>query len=269
MAGPFSEPGPWDLVADGYVDTTRVSLTAYAKSAADALGISPEYSVLDVAAGPGTLCLELAPRVKKVTALDFSEDMVRHCRRRAEELGITNADIQKGDGQKLPFPDEQFDRTFSNFGLMFFPDRLAGMKEMHRTLRPGGKVAITSWQPAEKSPAFSALFGALVETGLVQPQEPSPVRGLDDPEVFADELTQAGFKDVSVVPCAHDLIVTTVEDFWDEAVRGSLPIVLLRQKLGEDWPAASDKVLAHLKSTLTPGQALAMPAWLGTGMKNS
>lgn len=267
MSGPLSEPGPWDLVADGYVDTTRISLHSYALNAIEAVGVRPEYSVLDVAAGPGTLCLELAPRVEHVTALDFSADMVKHCRRRASELGITNVDIVEGDGQRLPFEDAKFDRAFSNFGLMFFPDRVAGMKEMHRTLKPGGKVALTSWQPAEESPAFSMLFGALVETGLVPPQEPSPIRGLDDPEVFRQELTSAGFLDVRIEAVSHDLVVTSVEQIWDESVRGSVPIVLLKKKLGDEWPTASKKVLAHLRKTVKPGQAFPMPAWLGTGTK--
>lgn len=268
MSGPLSESGPWDLVADGYVDTTRVVLHQFAKDAINAVGVGPEHSVLDVAAGPGTLCLELAPRVRHVTALDFSADMVRHCKARALSLGITNVEIVEGDGQQLPFPDARFDRAFSNFGLMFFPDRVLGLKEMHRTLKPGGKVAITSWHPAEDSPAFSMLFGALVQTGLVPAQEPSPIRGLDDPEVFRKELALAGFEDVHVETVSHDLVVNTVEEVWDDSVRGSVPIVLLKKKLGEKWPAASDKVLDHLRKNVQPGQSFPMPAWLGTAIKS-
>lgn len=268
MSGPLSEPGPWDLVADGYVDTTRVLLHNYAMSAIDAIGVSPEHSVLDVAAGPGTLCLELAPRAQHVTALDFSADMVKHCKRRALELGITNVEIVEGDGQRLPFEDARFDRAFSNFGLMFFPDRVQGLSEMHRTLKPGGRVAITSWHPAENSPGFSMLFGALVQTGLVPPQEPSPIRGMDDPDVVRKELALAGFEDVRVETVSHDLVVTSVEQMWDESVRGSVPIVLLKKKLGDAWAAASDKVLDHLRKSVQPGQAFPMPAWLGTAVKS-
>jgi ubiquinone/menaquinone biosynthesis C-methylase UbiE len=215
------------------------------------------------------LCLELAPRVAQVAALDFSGEMVKHCKRRALELGVTNVEIVEGDGQNLPFAEARFDRAFSNFGLMFFPDRVAGFREMHRTLKAGGKVAVTSWQPAENSPGFLMLFGALVETGLVSSQEPSPIRGLDDAAVFRSELCEAGFQDVSVQPLSHDLVVTSVEELWDESVRGAVPIVLLKKKLADEWPAASEKVLEHLRKTVKPGQSFAMPAWLGTGTKGS
>jgi ubiquinone/menaquinone biosynthesis C-methylase UbiE len=72
--------------------------------------------------------------------------------KRFPRRGIANIKTCLMDGQALEFGDNTFDFAYSIFGLMFFPDRLKGFREMHRTLRPGGRAAVTSWAPVEESP---------------------------------------------------------------------------------------------------------------------
>jgi len=117
--------------------------------------------VLDVAAGPGTLALSAAKQVAHVSALDFSSAMIERLRRDAAALGYANIDAQVGDGQALPYPDGSFDAAFSMFGLIFFPDRNAGLRQLNRVLRPGGRVVIGSWAPFEPASALVTLFAAL------------------------------------------------------------------------------------------------------------
>lgn len=63
------------------------------------------------------------------------------------------------DGQKLE--NDRFDAAFSMFGLMFFPDKVRGLKEIHRVLKPKGKIAVSSWAPISNSILMQCLFGAL------------------------------------------------------------------------------------------------------------
>jgi ubiquinone/menaquinone biosynthesis C-methylase UbiE len=95
--------------------------------------------VLDVAAGPGTLTFLAAPRVARVSAIDFSPTMIEELRARAGREGVGNVDAQVMDAQALTFADSTFDAAFCLFAFMFFPDRARAFREMLRVLRPGGK----------------------------------------------------------------------------------------------------------------------------------
>src|SRR5690606_24130990 len=109
--------------------------------AADALALAelnPQDTLVDVAAGPGSLALQAAGQVARVDALDFSTEMLNLLRQRTRS--IANIHAIEGDGQALPYDNEQFDAAFSLFGLMFFPDRARGFSELYRVLKPGGRA---------------------------------------------------------------------------------------------------------------------------------
>lgn len=82
-----------------------------------------------------------------VTGIDINEDMLRVARRSAEPVAW-----HLGPAEGLPFPDDSFDRVVSQFAVMFFADRTAGMHEMARVTRPGGTVTLATWVRAEDSP---------------------------------------------------------------------------------------------------------------------
>lgn len=71
---------PWQRVADGYVEVTRPELAPYSADAIGLVAPASDARVLDVACGPGTMTLQVAPRVARVTAVDFSENMIAHLR---------------------------------------------------------------------------------------------------------------------------------------------------------------------------------------------
>ena len=193
---PFSTTEPWNLVADGYAETTMQMLAQYAEVAIAASKLKPDAIVLDVACGPGTLALMAAREVKEVHGIDFSESMLAIFCQNAARSGHTNITMCHGDAQILPYPNEMFDAAFSMFGLMFFPDRHKGFAEIHRTLKPGGTIAATSWAPVDQSPAMQTMFGAL---RAIKPDLPEPQRvvaTLENPDVFKQEMLDAGFSQV-------------------------------------------------------------------------
>jgi SAM-dependent methyltransferase len=264
--GPLATPEPWNLVSDGYTAELIPQFALYAADALELAELPPNPSILDVAAGPGTLALMAAARGAKVCALDFSESMVAHLRRRAAEQGAADLDIRVGDGQALPFPANAFDGAFSMFGLMFFPDRNAGFRELLRTLRPGRKAVVSAWAPMDGP--FAAVPLALRE---MLPHLPAPTGKppLADPEIFRGEMEAAGFREVAIVEKAHIWPSPSLKEFWEKTQRTTAPIVLLRKKTGEEkWAEVSAGVLERLRGQFGDGpQALSGRAWLGAGRK--
>ena len=106
---PMSMKEPWELVAEGYAGEASLVMTHFSRRASEILAPAPDAHVLDVAAGPGTLALELAPRVREVTAIDFSERMVSELLKAATLASLCNLHAMVGDGQALPFGEGEFE----------------------------------------------------------------------------------------------------------------------------------------------------------------
>lgn len=96
--------------------------------------------VLEVAIGTG-LNLPHYPADVRLTGLDLSPAMLGIARTRAAELG-REVELHEGDAQAMPFPDESFDTVVCTLGLCGVPDERAAIAEMHRVLRPGGKLLL-------------------------------------------------------------------------------------------------------------------------------
>ena len=126
----LSTVAPWDLVAEGYSETTMKWFRGYIDGALELAALQSCDDIIDVACGPGTLALAAADKVASVKALDFSENMISMLRKGMADSGVTNIEPCKGDGQDLPYGDESFDAAFSIFGLMYSGPR----QRIHRTL---------------------------------------------------------------------------------------------------------------------------------------
>src|SRR3954469_20025764 len=124
--GPLSVSGPWDLVSLGYAAEAHAVMLPFSRDAIALLDPEPAARVLDVAAGSGMLTLEIAPRVARVDAVDFSNEMLARLEEGRKARGLDNVHACWADGQALPFENATFDAAFSMFGLMFFPDRKQG-----------------------------------------------------------------------------------------------------------------------------------------------
>ena len=131
----------------------------WASIVADAAGIRAGQRVLDVACGTGVLAREAAARVApggSVVGLDRNDGMLAMARRMAPAV-----DWKAGRAEQLPFPDGSFDAVVSQFGLMFFDDRVAALREMKRVLRTGGRLAVAVCDSLDRSPGYSALAALL------------------------------------------------------------------------------------------------------------
>jgi ubiquinone/menaquinone biosynthesis C-methylase UbiE len=111
----------------------------------DLLEINPSDSVLEVGSGPG-VGLELAAaraHEGRVMGVDPSETMLEMARRRNHALiEAERVELRPGSAEKLPFEDATFDKAMTMNSLHLWPDPVAGLKEVRRTLRSGGRIAV-------------------------------------------------------------------------------------------------------------------------------
>ena len=115
--------------------------------------------VLDVGCGTGVLARAAAQRVGptgRVCGLDPNDGMRAVARRHSRGV-----ELIPGIAEELPFPDGSFDRVLCQFALMFFTDRIQGLREMARVSRPGGTVVLLTWASVESSPGYAAMVDLL------------------------------------------------------------------------------------------------------------
>lgn len=119
-------------------------------------GIRPGFKVLDIAGGTGDLAMAFAKKAGptgEVWLTDINESMLRVGRDRLLNKGLA-IPISLCDAEKLPFPSNYFDRVSVAFGLRNMTHKDAALAEMHRVLKPGGKLLVLEfskvWAPLKR-----------------------------------------------------------------------------------------------------------------------
>lgn len=268
---PLSNSEAWNMVAENYGEMADWVMTPFAKKALETISCDKSSSVLDVACGTGILTCMLAGLAHDVHALDFSTDMLSDLRIRLNKREIQNVEVIHGDGQNLPFKDQTFDSAFSLFGLMFFPDRIQGFKELHRVLKPNGLAIVSSWASLDKSPLMQ-VTSAAIKSAL--PDAPSPramSNTLENPELFKSEMEAAGFQSVTIYEHTVNLPEITPNMFWRLMSEGGAPVALLKRKFSSnEWNLINQKIVHYLDATYSDNtMKLSTTAYFGVGRKKS
>jgi arsenite methyltransferase len=107
--------------------------------------LAPGESVVDIGCGAGLdtlIAAKMIGNAGQAIGVDMTDAMLAKARDSAAEIGAANVDFREGFAEALPVPDEWADVVISNGVMNLFPDKLAGLREMARVLKPGGRLQI-------------------------------------------------------------------------------------------------------------------------------
>ena len=169
--------------------------------------------ILDVCTGTGDLALMYARRWPNipVEGVDFCVPMLKRAADKARKAAI-NVEFREADALALPFPDGKFQLATIAFGLRNLADADAGLREMHRVIAPGGRIAVLEFS-TPTNPILRRLYLFYFQRVLpfigqrIAPNRdsayhylPASVLEFPDGEALARKMTEAGFVDAKFKP---------------------------------------------------------------------
>ena len=172
----------------------------YARDMAERIAGTKPQDLLETASGTGVLTRAIASRLpmhSRIIATDLNQPMLdRAAASKALEGRVT---WRQADALALPFGDQEFDVVACQFGVMFFPDRIAGYKEARRVLKPGGRFFFNVWDTIRENEFAETVTEALA---AVFPDDPPlfmarTPHGYHNVETIREGLAAAGFADIS------------------------------------------------------------------------
>lgn len=181
----------WDAVNDGFNQPLL-----------DAAAIAEADHVLDIGCGAGRTTRLAAERAGRGRALglDLSGPMLERARDSALREGRENVSFLQGDAQVHPFEAGTFDVVISRYGMTYFTEPVAAFANLHRALRPGGRLAFICAAEAEANEwlgAMASLDGILPLGGFGKPDTPGMFT-LTEPDRIRTLLAESGFVEASV-----------------------------------------------------------------------
>jgi SAM-dependent methyltransferase len=211
----------WDTAATGWRKWNELidrAASAVSERLVQLAGVEQGSRVLDVAAGYGEPSLSAARAAGpegSVVATDISAEMLAYGRERAAAAGLDNIEFIESDAISLDFPDASFDAAVSRWGIIFEPDAEAAAARVRGFLKPGGRMAISSWGSPERVPFLAVPMRTAMQRLQVPPPPPGTPGPLSrpTPEALGGLLEGGGFSDVEVEETQVDFEWASPEEF--------------------------------------------------------
>ncbi len=147
-------------------------------------GVTAGEAVLDVATGTGVVAVTAARAGARVKGIDLTPALLEEARKNAALIGAS-IEFREGDAEALPYRDGEFEVVLSQFGHMFAPRPHLVVKEMLRVLKPGGRIAFSTWPPHL---FWGQYAGVVAKYVPAPPAEVSPPTEWGDPDTVRERL---------------------------------------------------------------------------------
>lgn len=210
----------FDTVAPGYDHPSLAFFPETAKRLVEYLKLDDAdqntgHRLLDVCCGTGVVAIAAAEKLRQgqVTGIDLSSGMLQQAKNKAAAKNLDNIRFQQMDMEHLDFEPESFDIATSSFGLFFLEDMTRGISNIARTVKPGGKIAISSFTGDAFSPMADLFIQRYESTGRVVPP-------LSWKRLATEELIRELFAAVNItqVQIHHEPLgyhMTDPQTWWD------------------------------------------------------
>ena len=187
--------------------------------------------VLDVATGTGVVAVAFAQAIGaggRVMAVDFSSRMLDRAEANIRKMALNNVDLHEMDAERLDFRSNYFHTVVCSYGLFFLPDMPRALREWVRVLRPGGKLAFTTFEDTAFQPMLDDFRARLKAYGVSIPEEPSGSRRIASLAHCRELLCDAGLVDVTAECVKIGYHLSGERDWW-EVVTGTAMRALFDQ----------------------------------------
>jgi len=205
----------FDTVAQGYDHPSLSFFPETAKRIINHLNLQADQQLLDVCTGTGVVALTAAEKLAagKVTGIDLSSGMLQQAKRKAMQQQLTNIDFIQMDLDKLTFAKQSFDVATSSFGLFFIEDMTRGLSSIASTVKPGGKVAISTFTGEAFSPMADIFIKRYESSGREVP--PLSWRRLSTNHLIREQFNAVGISKVEIHHEPLGYQMTSAQMWWD------------------------------------------------------
>ena len=222
----------WDRAAIYYENFWQQQLKPAQEKLLEMANLQPGEKLIDIACGTGLVSFPAAEKLGPngfVLATDISDGMVKICTELANEKKLTNMEFKRMDAEELHVPSEEYDVALCALGLMYVPDPVKALKEMHRVIRPGGRAVAAVWGQRDHC-GWAEIF-EIVDRRVAT--EVCPMFfNLGNRDVLKRSFEAAGFSNVSFEKLNTILNYSSDEDAYGAAFAGG-PVALAYHKFSD------------------------------------
>lgn len=211
--------GTYDAAADHYDAPQLGFWKRSGLGTVERLRLKSGTHVLDVGCGTGASAIPAAEAVGptgRVVGIDLADRLLILAREKALARGFEHAEFRKADMTASGYADGEFDAVVSVFNVFFVPDMEGLVTELWRMVKPGGKLAITTWGPDLFEPVYARWNGAVRDERADLYAAFNPWDRITTPEAVEKLFTDAGIPSgtVEVEPEEARQSLAVAEDWW-------------------------------------------------------